>query len=147
MKNNLKHVEHFVFRKTAVIFTEMIFPDYTRVEKKFIIENDKTDAEFSHFMVFVDGYKVDVGFRIHRSKQKTNGLRVVDYSFERYGWSDSLLKWRSKEFGQKVVYLENFFHNAGKDKIDDFLFKDKKVIVEKVYRWPEIPIAITKFSR
>jgi hypothetical protein len=125
----------------------MTFPDYATVEKKFVTEDLNTNVECSHFMVLLQGYKVKVGFKVHRSRQKSDGRRIVNYSFERYGWSNSLLKWRSKEFRQKVGYLENFFQNAEKYKIDEFLFKEKNVIVEKIHEWPESPSSPLKFAR
>lgn len=126
----------------------MMFPDYARVERKFVLEDDKTGVECSYFMVFLQGYKAQIGFRIHRSRQKMNGLRVVDYSFQRYGWSTGLLRWRSKEFRRKVSYLESFFKNSDKDKIDDFLFRENKVIVEKAYKWPGEPeLLLLTFDR
>lgn len=124
-----------------------MFPNYARVEKRFVLEDEKTGVECSHFMVFLQGYKSNIGFRIHRSRQKTDGLRNVDYTFERYGWSTGWLSWRSQELGQKVIYLENFFKNAEKDKIDEFLFRDKNVIVEKTYRWSKTSVPLITFAR
>ena len=128
-------------------FCRMMFPTYATPKKIFILDDTKTSVECSHFMVFLQEYKVDVGFRVHRSSQKINGKRVVDYTFERYGWSSDMLRWRSKRFTKLASYLENFFRYSDKNKIDNFLFKNQYVIVEKSYRWSEgIPASLFRSS-
>jgi hypothetical protein len=126
----------------------MMFPAYATVNKIFILDDAKTGVECSHFMVFMQGYKVDVGFRIHRSSQKINRKRAIDYTFERYGWSSKMLNWRSLKFRQQMYYLEDFFKFSEKDKIDSFLFKNKCVLLEKSYKWPSgMPSGLGAFTR
>lgn len=127
-----------------------MFPAYATVNKVFILEDAKTGVECSHFMVFLQGYRVNVGFRVHRSSQIIKGKRAIDYTFERYGWSIDMLQWRNLEFKRKTSYLESFFQYADKDKIDNFIFKNQCVLVEKTYKYPKglpLPLLRNSFTR
>ena len=89
----------------------------------------------------MQGYKTGIGFKIQRRSIETDGSRCRKYTFTRYGWSTGMLKWRSPEFAKKLYYLEVFLMEENKDKIDTFLFKDRRVLIEKSYKWssPQLP--------
>jgi len=126
----------------------MTYPSYAviteRTEPRY---SHKAELETQTFKVFLDGNKMDIGFKVDRLLWFEKGLRKTSYRFTRYGWSTGMLKWRGKELRQKLYYLENFFQEEKKDKIDNFLLKDRKVLIEKTYKRTEAPLPLIAFNR
>lgn len=125
----------------------MIYPSYAIVEKKLFSEYPMSQSEVYRFGVFIQGFKMDIGFKVSRRLCHKNGLRNITYEFTRYGWSTGMLRWRSLTFRQRISYLENFFQYADKDKIENFLFRERNVLIEKSYKWPDVPFPIVSFKR
>src|ERR1035437_8570786 len=124
----------------------MQFPSYASVVNRVFKEYPMTSTETQKFSIFLQGYKMNIGLKVRRSSQYESGSEKLSYNIERYGWSTGMLKWRSKELKQKLYYLENFFQEEKKDKIDNFLFKDRNVLIEKTYKLTEVPLPLIAFN-
>ena len=124
-----------------------MYPAYAIVERRVFSEYPTTQTEVQRFMVFLQGYKMNIGFKVRRRLCYKNGLRDINYQFIRYGWSTGMLKWRSDKLKQKLYYLENFFQGENINKVDSFLFNDRNVLVEKTFKCPETPLPLISFNR
>ena len=118
----------------------MIFPTYVNVDTVISLSGHSEangTSDYKDFVVYLQGYKMKIGFKVNRAVFSNNGKRNVCYDMRRYGWSDSMLKWRSKKINNKLKYLSDFIRTSDNEKLDSFLLKKANVLVEKnmfIYR-------------
>lgn len=122
----------------------MMYPSFVKIDRNFPY---KDSYETGNFKVLLQGYKMEIGFKVKRSHRPIDGLKRRRYKFTRYGWSTGLMRWRCAEFCQKLIYLEDFFKEENEDKIDKLLFKDRRVLIEKTYKWPSDSLPLIAFDR